>query len=99
MRIERLARENGRTQGAARRAWYRAQNPAHLTSVAALVEEALTARGEGAPSAAVALGAGACTELPLGRIAAACERVTLVDLDAPGMSEARDELPSEAQGR
>ena len=99
MRIERLARENGRTQGATRRAWYRAQNPAHLTSVAALVEEALAARSSDVASAAVALGAGACTELPLGRIAATCARVTLVDLDAPGMAEARDELPSEAQSR
>src|SRR5579871_4063806 len=97
MRIERLARENGRMQGAARRAWYRAQSPAHLTTVAALLDEALAARGAATASAAVALGAGACTELPLARIAAACERVTLVDLDAPGMSEAREELLSAAQ--
>jgi hypothetical protein len=47
----------------------------------------------------VVLGAGACTELPLGRLAAASERVTLVDLDAPGMAEAREELPSGVQGR
>ncbi len=99
MRIERLARENGRTQGAKRRAWYRAQNPAHLTTVAALLGEALAARDAGAPDAAVALGAGACTELPLERMAAACERVTLVDLDAPGMSEAVEELPAGARAR
>lgn len=99
MRIERLARENGRTQGATRRAWYRAQNPAHLTTVEALLDEALKARGNAAPSTAAALGAGACTDLPLGRLVAACEQVTLVDLDAPGMAEAREELPAEARGR
>lgn len=41
----------------------------------------------------VILGAGACTELPLERLARACASTLLVDLDAPGMGRARDELP------
>ena len=94
MRIERLASDNARMQGAARRAWYRAHNSTHLAAAAALVEAALPARRPDAPATAVVLGAGACTELPLDRLAAACARMTLVDLDAPGMAEARDELPS-----
>lgn len=93
MRIERLARENPRTQGPERRAWYRRHSAAHLRTVEALVAAALAARGPSAPSTAAVLGAGACTELPLDRIARACERVTLVDLDAAGMRRARDELP------
>lgn len=93
MRIERLARENPRTQGPERRAWYRRHSPEHLRAVEALVAAALAARRPSVPSTAVVLGAGACTELPLERIARACERVTLVDLDAAGMGRGRDELP------
>jgi hypothetical protein len=99
MRIERLAEENRRTQGAARRAWYRGHSPEHLEAVAALMEAVLAARGADASPTAVVLGAGACTELPLERLARACERVTLVDLDAPGMGAARDELPATLRGR
>ncbi len=93
MRIERLAEENPRTQGAARRAWYRQHSPEHLRAVAKLVEDGLAARGAAAPDGAVVLGAGACTELPLERLARACSRVTLVDLDVRGMEQARQELP------
>src|SRR2546430_1626371 len=41
MRIERLAVENRRTQGPARRAWYRRRSLQHLRAVTALVEHAL----------------------------------------------------------
>ena len=50
MRIARLAEENPRTQGPERRAWYRRHSPAHPRSVAALVEDALAARGSSAPA-------------------------------------------------
>ncbi len=100
MRIERLAQDNLRTQGPQRRAEFRRQSPEHLRSVAALVEAALAARGPDAPSRAVALGAGACTELPLERIVRANPHgVTLVDLDVPGMARARETLPASLKAR
>lgn len=93
MRIERLAEENRRTQGPRRRDEYRRVSPAHLRAVEQLVAVALAARAVDAPPTATLLGAGACTELPLERIARACEPVALADLDAPSMGRARDELP------
>ena len=102
MRIARLAEENPRTQGPERRAWYRHHSPTHLRAVATLVEEALAARtpGEdGAPSRAIVLGAGACTEAPLERLARACAHTLLVDVDVPGMARARDELPAALRNR
>lgn len=99
MRIARLAEENPRTQGPERRAWYRRNSPTHLRAVAALVEEALAARVAGGPSRAVVLGAGACTEAPLERLARACEQTLLVDVDVPGMARARDELPASLRSR
>lgn len=105
MRIEHLAQSNQRMQGAARREWYRQQSPQHLRAVASLVADALALlgvpteprragrRADARPNLrAVLLGAGACTELPLDRIARACASTTLVDLDAAGMAGARDEL-------
>ncbi|HET9979188.1 MAG TPA: hypothetical protein VFQ32_02005 [Ktedonobacterales bacterium] len=99
MRIARLAEENPRTQGPERRAWYRRNSPTHLRAVAALVEEALGARAAGGPSRAVVLGAGACTEAPLERLARAFEQTLLVDVDVPGMARARDELPASLRSR
>ena len=105
MRIARLAEENPRTQGPERRAWYRRNSSAHLRAIAALVEDALAARttgehgGQGGPSRAVALGAGACTEAPLERLARAFEQTLLVDVDVPGMARARDELPASLRSR
>ncbi|HEY7343110.1 MAG TPA: hypothetical protein VH591_19715 [Ktedonobacterales bacterium] len=99
MRIARLAEENPRTQGPERRTWYRRHSPAHLQAVAALVEEALAVRSAGGPSRAVVLGAGACTEAPLERIARSFEHVLLVDVDVPGMTRARDELTASLRGR
>ncbi len=99
MRIARLAEENPRTQGPERRAWYRRNSLAHLRAVAALVEDALAARASGGLSRAVVLGAGACTEAPLERIARTFESVLLVDVDVPGMAHARDELPASLRSR
>lgn len=102
MRIARLAEENLRTQGPDRRAWYRRNSPAHLRAIASLVEDALAARISGASGGsarAVVLGAGACTEAPLERLARACESVLLVDVDVPGMAHARDELPASLRSR
>jgi hypothetical protein len=99
MRIARLAEENPRTQGPERRTWYRRHSPAHLRAVAALVEDALAARSAGGPSRAVVLGAGACTEAPLERIARGFEHVLLVDVDVPGMARARDELAASLRSR
>ena len=81
-------------QGPERRAWYRRHGPEHLRAIAALVEDALAARTPGGPSRAVVLGAGACTEAPLERLARVFEHVLLVDIDVPGMARARDELPA-----
>lgn len=100
MRIERLAQDNLRTQGPQRRAEYRRQSPEHPRSVESLVASALAARGPEAPSRAVVLGAGACTELPLERIARANPAgVTLVDLDVPGMARGRESLPASLRSR
>jgi hypothetical protein len=92
MRIERLSLDNQRTQGAERRAWYQRYSAKHLREMERAVADALAEREEGAPMAGTVLGAGACTELPLERLARACDPLTLVDLDAPGMGQARDEL-------
>lgn len=99
MRIARLAEENPRTQGPERRAWYRRHSPEHLRAISALVEEGLAARASGGPSHAVVLGAGACTEAPLERLTRVFERVLLVDVDVPGMAQARDELPASLRSR
>lgn len=99
MRIERLAADNRRTQGAERRAWYERYSAKHLREIERSVETALAAREDGAPLAGVILGAGACTELPLQRLARVCEPLTLVDLDAPGMGRARETLPEKLRPR
>lgn len=99
MRIERLSADNRRTQGAARRAWYQRYSTKHLREMERVVEDALAAREDGAPSAGIVLGAGACTELPLERLAQANDPLTLADLDAPGMGRAREELPEKLRAR
>lgn len=98
MRIERLPQENRRTQGPERRAWYRTHGAEHLGAIADLVEVALrTLRGTAVR--ALVLGAGACTDLPLERMARVCESVLLVDVDVPGMLRARDEVPQSLRSR
>lgn len=98
MRIERLSRENPRTQGPERRTWYRSHSGEHLRAIAELVESALRAQ-RGKAARALVLGAGACTELPLERLARGCESVLLVDVDVAGMLRARDELPQALRPR
>jgi hypothetical protein len=100
MRIERLPQENLRTQGSARREWYRRHNPTHVASCATLLDGALATRGNYPYlHAAVLLGAGACTELPLERLTRACTPVVLVDVDTPAMTAARNELPAKLRER
>lgn len=99
MRISRLTQENARSQGPMRRSWYRRHSLTHLRSIESLVETALAARNPAAPRAAVVLGAGACTEVPLAAIARACTSVLLADVDVAGMAHARDELPAELRAR
>ncbi len=99
MRIARLAAENPRTQGPERRAWYRKHSSEHLRSVAALVDEGIRVRNGDTPPRTVVLGAGACTELPLERLARHMQSVLLVDVDVPGMAQARDELPDSLRQR
>jgi hypothetical protein len=99
MRIARLAIENRRMQGPERRAWYRRHNPEHLSAVSALVEDALTLGGATSTRQTVILGAGACTELPLERLARASAHVLLVDLDVAGIALARDEAPAAVRDR
>lgn len=98
MRIERLPQENPRTQGKERRVWYRTHNPEHLHAIAELTDAALRMqRGKGVR--AVVLGAGACTDLPLERLARSCDSVLLVDVDVAGMLRARDELAQSLRTR
>jgi hypothetical protein len=98
MRIARLATENRRTQGPERRVWSRRINPEHPRAVAALVEDALRL-GRVSTRQTVILGAGACTEIPLERLARASAHVLLVDLDVAGMAQARDDLTSALRSR
>jgi hypothetical protein len=93
VRIERLSVDNQRTQGAERRNWYRKYSAKHLKQIEQALLAALDARGPATPDAAVVLGAGACTELPLEQLARACSPLTLADLDTEGMLRARAELP------
>ena len=99
MRITRLTVDNRRTQGAERRTWYRRHSPEHLNAVSALVENALRLDGLASTRQTVVLGAGACTEIPLERLARASAHVSLVDLDVAGMAQARDELPATVRDR
>jgi hypothetical protein len=99
MRITRLTADNQRTQGPERRVWYRRHNPEHLNTVSALVEEALRLNGSASTRQTVILGAGACTEIPLERLARGSAHVFLVDLDVAGMAQARDELPAALRNR
>lgn len=99
MRIERLSIDNQRTQGAERRNWYRKYSAKHLKQIEQALSAALDAREPATPDTAIALGAGACTELPLDLLARACSPVTLVDLDTEGMLRARAETPEKLQSR
>jgi hypothetical protein len=70
-----------------------------LNAVSALVEEALRTSGAASTRQTVILGSGACTEIPLERLARTCAHLFLVDLDVAGMAQARDELPATVRDR
>lgn len=99
MRIAKLQQDNLRTQGATRRAWYRRHSERHLREVARLAGVAVARSGASDRGTAVVLGAGSCTELPLERLASRGLAVTLVDVDAQGMVNARDELAMPRRAR
>lgn len=94
MRIARLPRDNQRTQGIARREWYRRHSERHLRAVHSLVRDAVARVPPQSGERIVVLGAGACTELPLEWLASRAPAVTLVDVDTDGMVAAREELSS-----
>ena len=99
MRIAKLQQDNLRMQGATHRAWYRRHSERHLREVARLAGLAVARSGASDRGTAVVLGAGSCTELPLERLASRGLAVTLVDVDAQGMVNARDELAMPRRAR
>ncbi len=94
MRIDRLTVENVRMQGPERRDWYRKHSPQHLPAISGLVDRALDCCRPAKSKRAVVLGAGACTELPLERLARVCDSVVLVDIDEAGLQRGCEALPS-----
>ncbi len=96
MRIDTLSYNNVQTQGARRRVWLRQYSPTHLEQCSALMLHALRQRDESASRSVLVLGAGACTEVPLGDLARASDEVVLADLDLAAMQQGRDELISPA---
>ena len=99
MRIDTLTYNNVYTQGAQRRAWLRQHSPQHLEQSAALMLHALQLRPPGTSRSAIALGAGASTEIPLADLARNSDEVVLADLDLASMQKGRDELSSPALRR
>lgn len=96
MRIDTLTYNNSQTQGAQRRAWLRQHSPQHLQHCAALMLHALQKRQQSASRSTLALGAGACTEVPLAELARDSDEVVLADLDLASVRQGRDELSSPA---
>ncbi len=94
VRIDTLMYSNVQTQGAQRRAWLRQHAPQHLEWCAVLISHALQQRQEGASRSVLVLGAGACTEVPLGELARASDEVMLADLDRTAIQRGWDELAS-----
>jgi hypothetical protein len=99
MRIERIADENRRMQGVARRAWYAQHSPAHLEGVATVLRTGWAARQAGTPPDLVVLGAGACTEAPPALLLELASQVTLVDIDGASMAAACAEVPPAQRAR
>ncbi|HKV85580.1 MAG TPA: hypothetical protein VJN88_13565, partial [Ktedonobacterales bacterium] len=71
----------------------------HLARMANLTRAAVDGAPDDGVRAAVVLGAGACTEIPLRWLCEHCARVTLVDVDERAMAYARDELPASLRSR
>jgi len=96
MRIDTLSYNNVQTQGAQRRAWLRQYSQQHLEQCARLMTQALKRRQPGTSQSILVLGAGACTEVPLGDLARASDEVVLADFDPAAIKQGRDELASPA---
>ncbi|WP_069802012.1 hypothetical protein [Thermogemmatispora onikobensis] len=94
MRIDSLPYNNAQTQGPERRRWLQEHTPQHLEQCAALMLEALARRPPALSPGIAVLGAGACTEIPLEKLARAADEVVLVDLDRAALVQARAELPA-----
>ncbi len=92
MRIETLTAENKISQGKKQREWLKQYSPQHLAKIEKLLKDcAGYAKNHGAPDMLI-FGAGACTEIPLSKIAQFCRKIVLVDLDADGMKAAIAEV-------
>ncbi|WP_376795039.1 hypothetical protein [Thermogemmatispora sp.] len=98
MRIDSLPSNNAQTQGPARRRWLQEHAPQHLEQSAALMLEAVRRRSPALSRGIVVLGAGACTEIPLEKLARAADEVVLVDLDRAALLQAQAELPAASLG-
>jgi hypothetical protein len=92
VRIDSLPYNNVQTQGTQRRAWLRQHSPQHLEACATLMLSALQKRQPGASRSILILGAGACTEVPLAKLAHASDEIVLADFDLAAMKQGRDEL-------
>lgn len=96
MRIDTLSYNNVQTQGAQRRAWLRQYSPQHLEQCARLIVQALKRRQPDTSQSILVLGAGACTEVPLGDLVRASDEVVLADFDLAAIKQGRGELTSPA---
>jgi len=96
VRIDSLPSNNAQTQGAQRRILLRQQSPQHLEECSTLIMDAVQRRPSSTSPAILVLGAGACTEVPLGGLVRNSDEVVLADFDLPSLRKACDELTSSA---
>jgi len=99
MRIETLPGNNRQTQGPQRRAWLNQHASQHLQQCSALAAQALSHRDPATSRNTLALGAGACTEVPLSMLARSSEEMVLADFDLASMRRGREEMESPALRR
>ena len=97
MRIDSLSYSNVSMQGTLRRQWLREHAPQHLERCVRFILQGVQARAAAASRSTVALGAGACTEIPLADLVRASDDVALVDLDLVSLLRGRDELTAASQ--
>ena len=99
MRIDSLTAENKISQGKKQREWLKRRSPQHLIEVEKLLTDCVAMTKHGGPPDMVILGAGACTEIPLQKMAQLCRKVTLVDLDTDGLKTAIAEVAAPLRKR
>jgi hypothetical protein len=99
MRIETLPSNNLQIQGTQRRTWLNAYAPQHLQQCSALISQSLSLRNPATSRSTLVLGAGACTEVPLGVLARSSEEVVLADFDLASMQRGCAEIESPALRR